>query len=218
IRYKSEIAFWTLCANAHDTTQLALDDEDQIWLNAQLVAAAKQIHPDGRFCISLSQPWAEHLAQGDRMYSAFVFCDALLRSRVELTAINLECYVGWSKRGSRLRDFVEVSRMLDLYALFGIPLTLYLSMPSGSESDVNESGHATETDGNQWSPDFQAQWATRMLALAACKPYSLSVSWSHWSDAGEQVFPLGGAVNEAGIPKPVLKALQDFRQEHFRTP
>jgi hypothetical protein len=218
LRYKGDIAFWTLSANAHDTTQLALDDEDQIWLNAQLVAAARQIHPDGRFCISLSQPWAEHLAQGDRMYSAFVFCDALLRSRVEVTAINLECYVGWSKRGSRLRDFIEVSRMLDLYALFGVPLTLYLGMPSGVVKDAGEGSHATEADGNHWSPELQAAWATRLLALAACKPYSLSVSWSHWSDAGEQVFPLGGILDADGKPKPVLAALQQFREEHFRTP
>lgn len=216
LRYKSDIAFWTIIANAHDTNQLAIDDEDQIWLNAQLLAAAKQIHPDGRFCVSLSQPWAEHLARGERMYSAFVFADALLRSRVELTAINLECAVGWSSRGSRMRDFLETSRMLDLYALFGAPLTLYIGMPSSS--DKSDAGYSPIDDGNPWSPEMQAAWATRMVGLAACKPFTLSVSWLHWSDAQDPLFGHGGVIDAQGNPKPVLAALQQFREQHFRTP
>lgn len=219
VRYKNDIAFWTISANAHDTTQLALDDEDQIWLNAQLVAAAKQIHPEGRFCVSLSQPWAEHLARGERMYSAFVFSDALLRSRVELTALNLECVMGWNGRSSRLRDFIEVSRMLDLYALFGVPLTLYASMPSTVQMAARQDGsYSVIDDGNPWSPEMQAAWATRFLGLAACKPYTLSVSWTHWSDAADPLFPHGGLIDEHGKPKPVLAAIQQFKQDHIRTP
>lgn len=218
-RYRNEIAFWTISANAHDNTQLRLDDEDQIWLNAQMLSAAKQIHPEGRFCVSLSQPWAEHLARGQRNYSAFVFSDALLRSRVELTALNLECVVGWKDRGSRLRDFIEVSRMMDLYALFGIPLTLYASMPSTRTSAPRDDGSfAIIDDGNPWSPELQAAWATRLLGLAACKPYTLSFSWSHWSDASDPIFPEGGMIDEQGNPKPILKAIQQFREEHIRTP
>lgn len=216
LRYKGDIAFWTIIANAHDTTQLTLDDEDQIWLNAQLLAAAKQVYPEGRFCVSLSQPWAEHLARNERMYSAFVFADALLRSRVELTAINLECAIGWSSRGSRLRDFLETSRMLDLYALFGAPLTLYLGMPSSPDS--TDAGYSPLDDGNPWSPDMQAAWATRMLGLAACKPFTLSVSWLHWSDAQDHLFGHGGMIDAQGKPKPVLAALQQFREQHLRTP
>ncbi len=216
VRYKGDIAFWTIIANAHDTTQLAIDDEDQIWLNTQLLAAAKQIHPDGRFCVSLSQPWAEHLARGERMYSAFVFADALLRSRVELTAINLECAVGWSSRGSHLRDFLETSRMLDLYALFGAPLTLYLGMPSSKAP--HEPGYAPLDDGNPWSPEMQAAWAIRMLGLAASKPFTLSASWLHWSDAQDHVFGHGGMLDAEGKPKPLLAALQQFRELHLRTP
>lgn len=219
MRYKSDIAFWTISANAHDTTQLALDDEDQIWLNAQLLAAAKQIHPEGRFCISLSQPWAEHLARGERMYSAFAFSDALLRSRVELTALNLECAVGWATRSSRLRDFIEVSRMLDLYALFGVPLTLYAGMPSSSAASAGaEGGFPVIEDGNAWSAGLQAAWAVRLLGLAASKPFTLSVSWTHWSDAQDPLFTHGGMVDEQGKPKPVLAAIQKFRQDNLRTP
>ncbi|HMP16912.1 MAG TPA: endo-1,4-beta-xylanase, partial [Gemmatales bacterium] len=218
-RYRNEIAFWTISANAHDNSQLSLDDEDQIWLNAQMLAAAKQIHSEGRFCISLSQPWAEHLARGDRNYSAFVFSDALLRSRVELTALNLECVVGWKERGSRLRDFLEISRMMDLYALFGIPLTLYASMPSAMEcSDRPEGSYAILHDGNPWSRELQAQWATRLLGLAACKPYTLSFSWSHLTDANDPIFPAGGLMDQEGKPKPILKAIQQFREAHIRTP
>lgn len=219
VRYKNDIAFWTISANSHDTTQLSLDDEDQIWLIAQLLAAAKQIHPEGRFCISLSQPWAEHIALGERMYSAFVFSDALLRSRVELTALNLECVVGWSSRSSRLRDSIELSRMLDLYAHFDVPLTLYVGMPSSKTPPrAVDAGFPVVDDGNHWSPELQAAWATRILGLAVCKPYVLSLSWTHWSDAQDPLFTNGGMVDEHGKPKPTLKAIQQFRKNHLRTP
>lgn len=218
VRYKNDIAFWTICANAHDTTQLTLDDEDQIWLNAQLLAAAKQIHADGRFCISLSQPWAEHLARGERMYSAFVFSDALLRSRVELTALNLECIMGWSSRGSKLRDFIEVSRMLELYSLFGMPLTLYMGMPSGKSASNADGRYSVADDGNPWSPEMQADWAVRMLSLAVCKPFILSVSWLQWSDAHDPLFAQSGLLDEQGKPKPILAALQAFKEQHLRMP
>lgn len=219
LRYKSDIAFWTITANAHDTSQLAIDDEDQIWLNAQLLSAAKQVHPDGRFCVSLSQPWAEHLARGDRMYSAFVFSDALLRSRVELTALNLECVMGWKKRGSWLRDFIETSRMLDLYALFGVPITIYAGIPSGPASQqTSDFEYDVMDDGNPWSPDFQAAWATRLLSLMVCKPYTLSYSWLQWSDTSDSLFPLSGMIDANGQAKPILTALRKFRKEHLRTP
>ncbi len=214
-RYKSDITFWTIVANAQDPTLLAIDEEEFIWLNAQLLAAAKQIHPEGRFALSISQPWGEQLARGERLYSSFVFADALLRSRVELTALNIELAVGWSSRGSMLRDFLETSRMLDLYALLGLPMTLYLGMPAGIGVG---SAYSTLVDGNAWSPELQQGWAARMVALAACKPYMLSVSWLNWSDAQDHYFPQSGVLDAKGQPRPMLAALAEFRLTHLQTP
>jgi hypothetical protein len=218
-RYKREIAFWTIMANAHDPSLLGIDEEEMLWLNAQLLAAAKQIYPEGRFALSLSQPWAENLASGERAYSAFLFADALQRSRVELTALNLEFAIGWSNRGSMLRDFLEVSRMLDLYALLGLPLTIYLSVPSASTPlQRADKDYPVADDGNDWSHELQRSWALRMISLAACKPYMLSLSWLHWSDAADHLFAHGGIVDGRNKVKPLLQALRDFSQAHLQPP
>jgi len=115
-----------------------------------------------------------------------------------------------------MRDFLETSRMLDLYALFGAPLTLYIGMPSSTGK--TDAGYSPMEDGNPWSPEMQAAWTVRMLGLAACKPFTLSVSWLHWSDAQDPLFGHGGVLDAQGKPKPVLAALQQFREQHFRTP
>jgi hypothetical protein len=218
-RYKQDIAFWTITANAHDTTLLGVDEEDLIWMNSQLLSAAKQLYPEGRFSLSLSQPWGEQLANGERTYSAFLFADALLRSRVEITALNLEFAVGWSPRGSALRDFLEASRMLDLYAILGLPLTLYLSMPSSTGlTHRGDSAYQVLDDGNSWSPEFQAAWSRRMVALAASKPYMLSLSWLHWSDAQDHIFAHGGLLNDRGQVKPLINELRELSQTHLQPP
>jgi hypothetical protein len=218
-RYRNDIVFWTLTGAAQDPSTFGIDEEELIWLNAQLIGAAKQIHPEGRFSVSLSQPWGEPLARGGQMYSAFVFADALLRSRANLTTLNLEFAVGWSNRGSRLRDFIETSRMLDLYALFGVPITMYLAMPSGHGPEAKaDPAYPVTEDGNRWTPELQAAWAVRMLGVTASKPYALSVSWSHWSDAEPHSFAHGGLVDADGKLKPVVKEFQQFREAHLAVP
>ncbi len=61
------------------------------------------------------------MASADATHSPFIFADTLIRSGMNLTPLDLELVMGPTPRGSQSRDLFETSRMLDMYALLGVP-------------------------------------------------------------------------------------------------
>src|SRR5207247_3453517 len=132
--------------------------------------------------IGVSQPWGEYMAVADRTYSPFIFADNLIRTGLNLSGLNLEMVMGVKGRGSYCRDLLEASRLLDLYALLGVPLQVTLGYPSSAEADPKADPEADVGAGhwqNGCSAAVQAAWAASFGALSLCKPYVRGVTWCH---------------------------------------
>ena len=72
---------------------------------------------------------------GTRTHSPFIFTDTLIRSGLNPAAVDVEVVMGVGGRGSYCRDALDTSRLLDLYALLGVPLRVTLGYPSADGSD-----------------------------------------------------------------------------------
>src|SRR5260370_15806929 len=98
----------------------------------------------------------------DRTHSPLIFADTLVRSGLNVAALDLEIVMGVTGRGSYCRDLLETSRLLDLYSLLGVPLRITLGFPSSSLPDANADPEL-RLDAGRWrgpfAPATQAQSA-----------------------------------------------------------
>ncbi len=218
-RYRTRIRRWQITAAGNWGNVLGLSEEEMLWLTVRLSEVAKLIDPGLEVSLTIAQPWGEYQVVQERQHSPFLFADTLIRSGVNLAALEVELVMGVTPRGSYCRDLLETSRLLDLYALLGTPLQVTLGYPSSREPDP----HADEpyvVDGGHWRAGFtteaQADWATAFVALALSKPYVQAVTWTHFSDADAHLFPHAGLVDASGELRPVLERLHQLREKHLR--
>src|SRR5262249_59475154 len=121
----------------------------------------------------------------DHTYSPFIFADTLIRSGLQLAALDIEMVMGVNGRGSYCRDLLEASRLLDMYALIGVNLQVTLGYPSSEKPDPDADPEllvGAGKWGRGYSPESQGDWARKFASLALCKQFVKSVQWAHFSD------------------------------------
>ncbi len=218
-RYQARIRTWQVSAGSNCSGILASRDEELIWLTLKIAEAVRRVNPQLEIVVGLAQPWGDYLAEQERVKTPFIFADDLLRTGVKLAALDLEFIMGIVPRGNYCRDLLETSRLLDYYALLGVPIQATLAYPS-----ANSATELADPDqrvglgswGGGFSAETQADWAAAFAALALCKPHVRAVQWAHWSDAQRHAFPNCGLIDAQGREKPALAALAKLRGLHLR--
>ena len=217
-RYRGKIRRWQLTAASNNATVLSLTEDELLGLTYRLVETARQVDPSLDLVVGIAQPWGEYMAVEDRTHSPFIFADTLIRSGLNLSALDIELVMGVTPRGSYCRDLLETSRILDLYALLGVPLRVSLGYPSGDGPDPDADPELRVAAG-RWhagfNPATQAEWAEAFCTLALCKPFVQGVQWVQLTDAGPHPFPHCGLIDAAGAPKPATQRLRELRQQHL---
>ncbi|HTU21928.1 MAG TPA: endo-1,4-beta-xylanase [Gemmataceae bacterium] len=218
-RYRNRIRRWQLTAASNCASLLSLSEDDLLNLTYRLTESARQIDPSLELVLGIAQPWGEYMTLADRSHSPFIFADTLIRSGLSLSALNVELVMGVSPRGSYCRDLLEISRLLDLYALLGVPLRVTLGYPSSAQPDA-DADPELHVEGGHWSsgftPDVQAAWAAEVAALVLCKPYVQGVQWTHLRDVQTHQFPHCGLVDSRDQVKPALQKLRELRETHLK--
>jgi len=218
-RYRKRIRRWQLTSASNSAAILSLGEEELLWLTVKLAQTARQVDPGLELIVGVAQPWGEYMALEDRTHSPFIFADTLIRSELNLAALDVEIVMGATPRASYCRDLLETSRMLDLYALLGVPLRVTLGYPSSSAADPKADPELRVAAG-RWhqgfSPETQEQWVGSFGALTLCKPYVQAVHWTHLADAEFHQFPNSGLFDVTGNPKPALRKLRQLREQHLQ--
>jgi Glycosyl hydrolase family 10 len=218
-RYRGRIRRWQLTAASNSATLLSLGEDELLLLTVRMAEAARQVDPALEVIVGLAQPWGEYMAVEERNHSPFIFADTLIRSGLTLAALDVELVMGVTPRGSYCRDLLDTSRLLDMYALLGLPLRVTLGYPSSSAADPLADPDF-RADAGHWRGGFsaaaQADWARDFVTLAVCKPYVQAVHWTHFSDAEPHTFPHTGLVDSAGNLKPALAHLRALRENHLK--
>jgi hypothetical protein len=218
-RYRGRVRRWQLTAASNSASLLSLGEDELLLLTVRMADAARQVDPSLEIIVGLAQPWGEYMAVEDRNHSPFIFADTLIRSGLTLGGLDLELVMGVAPRGSYCRDLLDTSRLLDMYALLGLPLRVTLGYPSAATADPMADPDFRIAAGH-WrggiSPETQADWAAAFATLVAGKPYVQAVHWAHFSDAEPHTFPHAGLVDARGQAKPALARLRELREKHLR--
>ncbi len=218
-RYRGRIRLWEVASRTNCGDALSLDEEQRLRLTVRALRVARERDAEAGFLITLGQPWAEYMARREYQYSPLHFADALVRADLGLNALGLELAFGYEQGGSFCRDLLDVSALLDHYAMLGVPLHVSIAAPSAQGLDEQATTSWQFGGGSWhggWTEDTQADWIDAVLRLTACKPYVQAVRYAHFSDAARHELPLAGLVRGDGTPKPALERVIAFHKQHLR--
>ena len=218
-RYRGHVRRWVVCAGFNHSDGAGLSDDERLRLMQRLFEAAVQLDPQLELVVSVAQPWGDYLTQEDQTISPLSFADDLIRTGLKVAGVELEIRGGTKPRGSLPRDLIDTSRMIDLYSMLGLPLSVLLSHPASSSPDFGARDHGEDLWAPAWrsgpTPEGQAEWGVSFAAMALCKPEVNAVTWDHWSDADPHLVPGGGLITSAGVVNPLLSRFEGLRAKYL---
>lgn len=220
-RYVGRIRVWEICTRMNTGGALTLNEESRLTLTARALDVARQVDEEAQLIVRIDQPWGDYQARGPYRLSPLQVVDALLRSGVGLSGVNLEVAMGYKPYGSIHRDLLECSRLIDTWTILDVPIYVTLVCPSSAGDDPMASP-AIKVNPRVWAApygeDSQAYWIERMLELLVAKPRVAGVFLPHFSDAVPHEFPSAGLLGSDERPKSVAARIIAQRQTHRRKP
>lgn len=217
-RYFGKIRYWEISAYGNTGGVLGLTEEQRITLVARMLEVARQVDEEIQLSIRIEQPWGGYQSSGQHRLSPLQFIDALLRSGVGLSTVNLEIAVGYSPRKSAYRDLLQISQLFDLWGGLGIPLQVTLAAPSNAAHDpLAEKGIDADSSDPERppTPETQADWAKQVIPLLMAKQPVVGIYWTHYEDGLPHRYPYGGLIDAAGQPKPALRVFEHYRKQFW---
>jgi hypothetical protein len=217
-RYVGRIRVWEVCTRMNTGGALTLDEESRLTLTARVLDVARQVDEEAQLTVRIDQPWGDYQSRGQHRLSPLQIVDALVRSGVGLSGVNLELAMGFRPTGSARRDLLECSRLIDLWSLLDIPIYVRLVCPS-STADDPQAWPGVMVNPRVWSDpcdeENQANWIDQMIEVLVAKPRVAGVFFPHFSDGMLHDFPNSGLLRPDDSPKLVtdrIRARQTYRR------
>ena len=218
-RYLGRIRVWEVCTRMNTGSALSLSEEVRLTLTARVLDVARQVDEEAQLIIRIDQPWGDYQSRGQNRLSPLQIVDALVRSGVGLSGVNLEMAIGFKPIGSAYRDLLECSRLIDTWTMLDIPIFVTLVCPSDSIDDQFASPDII-VNSRIWQgacdESVQANWIDRMLELLVAKHRVAGVYLPHFSDATPHEFPNAGLLRADNSPKPLTERIISQRLGHRR--
>jgi hypothetical protein len=218
-RYRSSIRRWIVLAGFNLVDPLGLEEEQRLRLAHRLLRAAQQVDPDLEIGIRLAQPWGDYLSMQPSAISPLVFAEDLLRGGLQLATLDLEIRFGPLPRASWPRDLLDTVRLLGLYSILGLPLSVTLALPAVlPHAPPADSPQASLCSwiGSAWGPSQQAKWGAAWTALALSLPTVHAVTWESWQESPTAAFPPVGLLDARGQPQPLWQQWCQLRRRYLQ--
>lgn len=223
-RYHRAITAWNVVSGLHATTQFSLSFEQMIELTRVLVQQVRSIAHGTRTIVSITQPFCEYHAQPKPTVPPMLYAEMVAQSGITFDAFALEWEMGVPRRSQHVRDFFQISSMLDRFSQLGKPLFLTdIGVPGRSSPDPKDQSEGTLDPSisgrwqETWSPTRQAKWLEEFARIAFSKPYIENITWSSLCDTNASL-PGGGMLDESLQAKPVLETARMIRETFVRGP
>ena len=212
---RDAVDVWVCAGRLNVDGALKFSEEQRLRLAVATIETVHEAAPRAPVVISFDQPWAEYLASNDYDLSPLHFADALVRAELGVGGVALEMNLGYWPGGTLPRDLLAISRHLDRWSLLGIPLIIYLTMPSHAGPDPHAFGSAqVVVPPRPFDHELTVQQSQLefIVPLLCGKPAVHAVVWNQWSDREPHEFPHSGLVDQAGQLKPAAAVLPRLRK------
>lgn len=240
-RYRGKIHLWHVAAGLNAPNDLRLTDEQALRLAVHAIQMVRSLDDRAAVIISVDQPWCEYLGAHQEAISPLHFVDALIRADLGLSGVGLEVNHNYWPSGTLPRDLLEFNRLVDQWALLGLPLMLLMRQPLSVQTDRNAnpklgmvtswfpfSHQATPQTGEppvesgkskpartQTVETAGPPVAADILELMLAKQAVQGIMWNQLSDAFPHQYPNAGLFGPNGEKRPLVDRWINLRREHL---
>jgi GH35 family endo-1,4-beta-xylanase len=210
-RYKGVVGVWSLGAGLYVNDNFEFKPAQMLDLTRTAALLVRQARKGARTMIELTRPFGEFGAARKDALAPLTFVEQLVQEGIRVDCLGVQLLCGTAREGQVTRDLMQISAMLDRFFLLEIPvLVTAFGSPSGSggSGDSGAGGWWHQ----EWSPESQSRWATRVFAIAMSKPFVESVVWNDLYDHAQAELPEGGLISDSGRAKPALNHLIGVRR------
>ena len=216
-RYQKQVHVWNCGARINRDGTLSLSEEEHLRLAVAAISSVRTIDDNTPIVLSFDRPWGGYLAQESKDLSPLYFAEALSRAELGLAGIGLEFNYSYWPQGTLQRDILEFNHQLERWASLGVPLIIFLTLPSDGQPDAKALQAALPAGGTEaTSPESQRDLAKRLMTLFLAKPMIHGIIWNQLTDGEPHDFSHSGVLDADGASKPVLQALTTLRKTHLR--
>jgi hypothetical protein len=215
-RYRGKVQLWHVAARMNQEGALEYSEEQRLRLVVEAVDRLRSVDSRTPMVVSFDQPWGEAIARKDQELTPLHFADTLVRGELGLAGVGMEINYGYWPGGTLPRDPLEVSRQIDRWSQLGVPLMVFLSVPSTSVADpiarhpAKPLAHLRAGGPN---PAWQRSIAQWLLPLLVAKQSVQALVWDAWQDNAPHELPASGLYDIAGKPKPALQTLIQVKRD-----
>jgi hypothetical protein len=203
-RYGKCIRSWAILSGMHEHNYFGLNFEQILDITRLVSLRAKNLCPRASAVIEITSPWGEYYARNPKSVPAYLYAEMVAQSGISFDAFALRMPFGAAKEGHYVRDFFQLSSLIDRYAL-GKPVHLITAVPSDMREDC---GYWD----SPWTPELQARWFELFSQIAISKPQIESITWDALCDSYSENIPCGGLLTENWTSKPVFARINEIQK------
>jgi hypothetical protein len=217
-RYRGRVQLWNVAARMNVAGVIEFAEEERLKLVVDALQRVRSLDNRTPAIVSVDQPWSEFVAREDHELSPFHFADTLARGELGLAGIGLELNFGYWPGGTMPRDTIEVSRQIDRWTQIGLPLCVFLTIPSSLDADPLAKVAASPLP--NWMPNglsakTQQAVVDWICPLLLAKQAVQAVFWNQLRDDVPHDFPQGGLFDIRRRAKPALQTLAQLRRDYL---
>jgi hypothetical protein len=211
-RYQGKAQIWNCAAGLNAPTEMGWSDEEVLRMAVSIIETVRRADERTPVLLTIDEPWSEYLRDDANGISPLHFADALIRADLGLSGLALELNFDLWPHGCFPRDPIEISRLIDRWAMLGLPLMAIVSSPTF---------HDTSAAGNRVSDWKTAEESAGVmppeviLRLLLSKPSIHAVIWNNLSDQVPTAAMGSGLWDAQGKPKPILTQIAQLRKNYL---
>lgn len=210
-RYRGKAHLWNCAAGLNAVNDMRWSDEEILRMAVSVIETVRRGDDRTPVLLTIDQPWSEYLRDDSEGISPLHFADALIRADLGLSGLTLELDFDRWPNGTLPRDPIELSRLIDRWAMLGLPLMVIISSPTQNDTAASADQVSTwdsrHKSGNCVNPQT-------LVGLLLSKPSVHAVIWNNLQ-GGNDVASNSGLLNNNGTPTQFLKQLTAIRKNYL---
>lgn len=210
-RYSGSVRAWRVISGLNAFNHFNFSFEQVLEMTRAANMAVKAEGDRALKIVDISNPWGEYYASVPNTISPFVYIDMVVQGGINFDVFGLQLKVGKGLSGMLVRDMMQISALLDLFALIGKPVHITeVEVPSTSSKKTKDSKDAGIWH-QHWDESVQANWIKEFYKIVLSKPFVDTITYAHLTDNESNIIHNSGLLTKDLKPKKSYEVLKKIR-------
>jgi hypothetical protein len=215
-RYRGKVHLWNCAVGLNGPGEMRWSDEEVLRMSVSLIEIVRRADERTPVLLTIDQPFSEYLGGERDGISPLHFADALIRADLGLSGLALQLDLDAWPDGSLPRDPIDISRLIDRWALLGLPLMIIVTNPSQLTSDPQaQHGLGVSSWKTGGEVPLEGLKSESLIRMLLAKPTVHAIIWNQTSDQLPHGFANAGLWDAQGKAKSLLNSAAKLRQAYL---